>query len=47
MTSGNVPQWTDPDAIDTQLTQLVEGAHAATSKVLISVGGWSGSMSFR
>ncbi|KAL9547909.1 hypothetical protein PS6_006893 [Mucor atramentarius] len=46
MTSGNVPQWTDPDAIDTQLTQLVEGAHAATSKVLISVGGWSGSMSF-
>lgn len=47
MTSGNVPQWTDPDSIDTQLTQLVDAAHASNSKVLISVGGWSGSITFR
>jgi chitinase len=47
MISGNVPQWTDPNSIDTQLTQLVDAAHASSSKVLISVGGWSGSITFR
>ncbi|KAK4512505.1 uncharacterized protein ATC70_003206 [Mucor velutinosus] len=46
MVSGNVPEWTDPTAIDTQLNQLVEGAHGANSKVLISIGGWSGSKTF-
>ncbi|KAF1800802.1 glycoside hydrolase family 18 protein [Mucor lusitanicus] len=47
MVSGNVPEWTDPASVDTQLNQLVESAHGANSKVLLSLGGWTGSNSFR
>ncbi|KAI9486143.1 MAG: glycoside hydrolase superfamily [Benjaminiella poitrasii] len=46
MVNGAVPEWTDPSAVETQLSDLVSAAHKAKSKVLISVGGWSGSISF-
>ncbi|KAI9314086.1 glycoside hydrolase superfamily [Dichotomocladium elegans] len=43
---GATPEWTDPSQVETQLPQLVEAAHAKNAKVLISVGGWSGSITF-
>lgn len=47
MTNSSTPQWTDPENTDTQLSALVDAAHKSNTKVLISVGGWSGSISFR
>lgn len=47
MTNDTVPQWVDPANTDTQLPALVSAAHKAGCKVLISVGGWSGSITFR
>jgi chitinase len=47
MTTGSIPQWADPGNTETQLPALVEAAHKSNTKVLISVGGWSGSISFR
>lgn len=46
MVKGATPEWTDPQFVQTQLPQVVSAAHKANSKVLISVGGWSGSISF-
>ncbi|KAI9311123.1 glycoside hydrolase superfamily [Dichotomocladium elegans] len=46
LTSGATPIWTDPQYVSTQLPQLVNLAHAANAKVLISVGGWSGCLTF-
>ncbi|KAI9346359.1 glycoside hydrolase superfamily [Pilaira anomala] len=47
MTEGNTPKWTDDANTETQLTDLVSNAHTSNTKVLISVGGWSGSITFR
>ncbi|KAI9252693.1 glycoside hydrolase superfamily [Helicostylum pulchrum] len=47
MTKGNTPEWTDQSSTDSQLAELVSAAHKSSAKVLISVGGWSGSISFR
>lgn len=46
MTKGDVPEWTDDNAVDSQLPALVSAAHKSNAKVLISVGGWTGSISF-
>lgn len=46
MVNGSTPEWTDPQFVKTQLPEVVTSAHKANSKVLISVGGWSGSISF-
>ncbi|GAA5795157.1 hypothetical protein HPULCUR_000511 [Helicostylum pulchrum] len=46
MTKGNTPEWTDQSSTDSQLAELVSAAHKSSAKVLISVGGWSGSISF-
>ncbi|KAI9494952.1 glycoside hydrolase superfamily [Zychaea mexicana] len=43
---GDTPEWTDPSQVDTQLPALVKAAHASNAKVLISVGGWSGCLTF-
>ncbi|KAL0093210.1 glycoside hydrolase family 18 protein [Phycomyces blakesleeanus] len=40
------PEWTDPQQVSTQLPQLVTAAHAKNAKVLISIGGWSGCLTF-
>lgn len=47
MTEGNTPSWTDEASTSTQLTSLVSAVHTSNAKVLISVGGWSGSITFR
>jgi chitinase len=47
MTKGNTPEWTDDQNTVTQLPELVSAAHQKKAKVLISVGGWTGSISFR
>ncbi|KAI8987339.1 glycoside hydrolase superfamily [Mycotypha africana] len=46
MVNGSVPSFPDPKFSSTQLKELVNTAHQANCKVLISVGGWSGSISF-
>ncbi|KAI9248263.1 glycoside hydrolase [Phascolomyces articulosus] len=43
---GATPEWTDSYQVDNQLPGLVKAAHASGSKVLISVGGWSGCLTF-
>lgn len=47
MTEGNTPVWTDPESIETELPKLVSAAHKAGAKVLTSIGGWTGSQTFR
>lgn len=47
MIKGSTPEWTDPQQVETQLPELVKAAHAKDAKVLISVGGWSGCLTFR
>ena len=47
MVKGNTPEWSDPQQVETQLPQLVKAAHAKKAKVLISIGGWSGCLTFR
>lgn len=47
MVKGNTPEWADSAQVDSQLPELVKAAHAKDVKVLISVGGWSGCLSFR
>ncbi|KAI8050146.1 glycoside hydrolase superfamily [Gilbertella persicaria] len=46
MVKSATPEWTDPENTNTQLPQLVAAAHKSNAKVLISIGGWSGSISF-
>ncbi|KAL0080653.1 glycoside hydrolase superfamily [Phycomyces blakesleeanus] len=46
MAKGDVPEWPDKSVVDVQLPQLVKAAHAKKTKVLISIGGWSGSRTF-
>ncbi|KAI7904799.1 glycoside hydrolase superfamily [Cokeromyces recurvatus] len=46
MVKGAVPEWTDPQLVETQLAELVTAAHKRKTKVLISLGGWTGSISF-
>ena len=43
---GDTPEWTDSSQVDNQLPGLVKAAHASGAKVLISVGGWSGCLTF-
>ncbi|ORX51584.1 glycoside hydrolase, partial [Hesseltinella vesiculosa] len=40
------PHFEDDWAVDNYLPQLVQGAHAKNTKVLLSVGGWTGSKEF-
>ncbi|KAI7852427.1 glycoside hydrolase superfamily [Circinella umbellata] len=47
MIKGNTPEWSDEQQVQTQLPELVKAAHARNGKVLISVGGWSGCITFR
>ncbi|KAI8080054.1 glycosyl hydrolases family 18-domain-containing protein [Halteromyces radiatus] len=44
--SGATPTYTDPQQVETQLPQLVSAAHAKNAKVLLSVGGWSGCLTY-
>ncbi|ORX56719.1 glycoside hydrolase [Hesseltinella vesiculosa] len=44
--SGATPTYSDPQEVQTQLPQLVSLAHAKNSKVLLSIGGWSGCLTF-
>ncbi|KAI8393756.1 glycoside hydrolase [Radiomyces spectabilis] len=46
MIKGDTPEWTDDWAVSTQLPQLTKAAHAKNAKVLISIGGWSGCLTF-
>lgn len=46
MTKGNTPIWPDEEQTKTQLPALVKAAHAKNAKVLISIGGWSGCVTF-
>ncbi|KAI8071561.1 glycoside hydrolase superfamily [Gongronella butleri] len=46
MVSGSTPTYTDPSEVQTQLPQLVQAAHAKSTKVLLSIGGWSGCLTF-
>src|ERR1700730_1220260 len=41
-----VPSFTDDWAVESSLPKLVSLAHAEGSKVLLSVGGWTGSIKF-
>ncbi|KAG2186181.1 hypothetical protein INT43_002619 [Umbelopsis isabellina] len=47
---GNTPQWADSGVLDPSvqygLPNLIKLAHAAGTKVLVSNGGWSGSVAF-
>jgi chitinase len=43
---GNIPEWTDEATKNTQLPSLVSAAHKSNAKALISLGGWSGSITF-
>ncbi|ORZ13603.1 glycosyl hydrolases family 18-domain-containing protein [Absidia repens] len=43
---GATPEYTDPQQVETQLPQLVAAAHAKNAKILLSVGGWSGCLTF-
>ena len=47
MIKGNTPVWSDPASIEAQLPQLVSAAHKKNVKVLTSIGGWTGSLTFR
>ncbi|KAI9256730.1 glycoside hydrolase superfamily [Sporodiniella umbellata] len=47
MTKGNTPVWTDPDNVNMELPKLVSAAHKSGAKVLTSIGGWTGSQTFR
>lgn len=46
LVKGDTPEWTDEQEVSTQLPQLVKNAHANNAKVLISIGGWSGCITF-
>ncbi|KAG0987906.1 hypothetical protein G6F29_002143 [Rhizopus arrhizus] len=46
MIKGNTPVWSDPASIEAQLPQLVSAAHKKNVKVLTSIGGWTGSLTF-
>ncbi|CAO3641566.1 unnamed protein product [Cunninghamella echinulata] len=46
MIKGATPEYTDPEQVKTQLPELVKTAHAKNAKVLLSVGGWSGCLTF-
>lgn len=46
MINGSTPTWTDPDITKTQLPSLVSAAKKTKTKVLISIGGWTASISF-
>jgi GH18 family chitinase len=41
-----VPAFTDDWAVESSLPKLVNNTHTAGSKVLLSVGGWTGSIKF-
>ncbi|CAO3620433.1 unnamed protein product [Cunninghamella blakesleeana] len=43
---GATPEYTDDWQVQSQLPQLVSAAHAKNAKVLLSVGGWSGCLTF-
>lgn len=47
MVNGPVPVWEDSQKANAQLTQLVTMAHKHKVKVLPSIGGWTGSITFR
>ncbi|KAI8064696.1 glycoside hydrolase superfamily [Gongronella butleri] len=46
MIKGATPEYADPSEVKTQLPQLVQMAHAANTKVLLSIGGWTGCITF-
>ncbi|KAG1173719.1 hypothetical protein G6F70_005635 [Rhizopus microsporus] len=46
MTNRSVPAWEDPQKANAQLTKLVTMAHKHKVKVLPSIGGWTGSITF-
>lgn len=41
-----VPAFTDDWAVESSLPKLVNNTHSVGSKVLLSVGGWTGSIKF-
>ncbi|KAI7869672.1 glycoside hydrolase [Spinellus fusiger] len=45
-TADHLPSFTDDWAIETYLPQIVKGAHDSNTKVLLSIGGWTGSQMF-
>ncbi|CAO3620437.1 unnamed protein product [Cunninghamella blakesleeana] len=46
MIKGATPEYSDPQQVETQLPELVKAAHDKKAKVLLSVGGWSGCLTF-
>ncbi|RUS35316.1 glycosyl hydrolases family 18-domain-containing protein [Jimgerdemannia flammicorona] len=44
--ASGTPKWADDYQVSVQLPEVVKGAHAKGSKVLISIGGWSGCIAF-
>lgn len=45
--NGSVPAWENPQKANAQLTKLVTMAHKHKVKVLLSIGGWAGSITSR
>ncbi|KAL1917787.1 uncharacterized protein VTP21DRAFT_3621 [Calcarisporiella thermophila] len=46
LNKGNEPHFTDDWAVESQLPKIVKGAHAAGTKVYLSIGGWTGCIKF-
>jgi chitinase len=47
MVDGHLPTWENASHVEKELPQLVSAAHKGGAKVLTSLGGWSGSITFR
>ncbi|KAG0917164.1 hypothetical protein G6F33_001745 [Rhizopus arrhizus] len=46
MVDGHLPTWENASHVEKELPQLVSAAHKGGAKVLTSLGGWSGSITF-
>lgn len=47
MVEGHIPTWEKGSSVQKELPKLVSAAHKQGTKVLTSIGGWIGSITFR